>query len=108
MMQVQLNEVYATILEPFQASVEEAVRRYALEKAHARLWELEQNVQRWEEKYGCGYDLFAYRTATDAAYVAQLDADPETQEWEGDVIAWEFDQEVLREWRRRLQQLLTL
>ncbi len=73
MMQVQLNEVYATILEPFQASVEEAVRRYALEKAHARLWELEQTIQRWEDKYGCGYDLFAYRTATDAAYVAQLE-----------------------------------
>ncbi len=108
MLKVQLDEVYATILDPFQASVEEAVQRYALLKAQARLWELEQNVQRWEDKYGCSYDLFAYRTATDADYVAQLDADRSTQEWEGDSITWEFDQEALREWRQRLQKLSSI
>ncbi|MFP4394402.1 MAG: hypothetical protein ACLFTI_03980 [Anaerolineales bacterium] len=108
MVEVQLDEAYAAILEPFQASVEEAVRSYALEKAQARLWELEQNVQRWEEKYGCSYDLFSYRTATDAEYVMELETNPATQEWEGDSIAWEFDQEVLREWRQRLQKLLSV
>ncbi len=107
-MEVQLDDVYATLLDPLQFSVEEAVQRYALIKAQAHLWKLAQNVQRWEDKYGCSYDLFAYRTATDADYVAQLDANPDTQEWEGDSIAWEFDQGALREWQQHLQKLSSM
>jgi hypothetical protein len=44
---------------------------------------------------------------TDEEYVKQLDAGPDTQQWEGDLISWEFDAEKLREWRRHLQKLLT-
>ena len=69
--------------------------------------EFEQQVQQWEEKYGCSYDLFAYRTGIDTEYVTQLDADISTQQWEGDLMTWEFDAEGLREWRRHLQKLLS-
>ncbi len=105
MLTVQVKEEYAAILEPLQESVDEALRRYALEKVQARILEIEQQVQKWEERYGCSYDLFAYRTATDEDYVKQLDADPTTQQWEGDLISWEFDVEELRAWRQRLQKL---
>ena len=77
-----------------------------LDKTRNRILELEQRLQTWEERYGCSYDLFAYRTATDEEYVKQLDVDAATQQWEGDLISWEFDVEELREWRRRLQRLL--
>jgi len=107
MLRVQVKEEYAAILEPLQESVDEALRRYALEKVQTRILELEQRVQRWEEKYGCGHDLFAHRTATDEELVEQLDSNPTTQQWEGDSISWEFDMKELREWRRRLQTLLT-
>ena len=107
MPRVQVKEEYAAILEPLQESVDEALRRYAIEKAQNRVLELEQAVQEWEEKYGCGYDLFAYRAATDEGYVEQLDSTPVTQQWEGDSISWEFDARELREWRRRLKMLLT-
>jgi len=107
MPRVQVKEEYAAILEPLQESVDEALRRYALEKVQTRILELEQVVQGWEEKYGCSYDLFAYRTATDEEYVKQLDSRPAAQQWEGDLISWEFDVKELREWRRRLQHLLT-
>ena len=105
MLTVQVKEEYAAILEPLQESVDEALYRYALEKVQARILEIEQQVQKWEERYGCSYDLFAYRTATDEAYVKQLDANPATQQWEGDLISWGFDVEELREWRHRLQKL---
>jgi soluble cytochrome b562 len=104
---VQVRDEYAAILEPLQESVDEALRRYAIEKVQARILELERKVQKWEEKYGCSYDLLAYRTATDEEYVKQLDADPSTQQWEGDLLSWEFDVEELREWRRHLHRLLT-
>lgn len=107
MLQVKVKEEYATILEPLQESVDEALHRFALEKVQARILELEQRTQEWEEKYGCSYDLFAYRTATDEEYVKLLDTDTNTQQWEGDSISWEFDTEALREWRRHLQKLLT-
>jgi hypothetical protein len=103
---VRVKEEYAAILEPLQESVDEALRRYALEVVQARILEMEQQVQAWEERYGCSYDLFAYRTATDEEYVKQLDTSPTTQQWEGDLISWEFDVGELREWRHRLQKLL--
>jgi soluble cytochrome b562 len=107
MLSVQVKEEYAAMLEPLQESVDEALRHYALEKAQARILDIEQSLQKYEEKYGCSYDLFFYRTTTDEDYVRQLDANAATQQWEGDLIEWEFDVEELREWRRRLQQLLT-
>lgn len=106
MLNVQVREDYAAILTPLQQSVDEALRRFAVEKTRTRLWELEQRVQKHEEKYGCSYDLFAYRMTTDESYARQLDATPATQQWESDLISWEFDTQELREWRRRLQNLL--
>ena len=106
MAQVQVKDEYIDILEPLQESVEEALHLYALDKVRTRLLEFEQKVQNWEEKYGCSYDLFVYRTATDKTYVEELDANFETQQWEGDLISWEFDAEGLREWRSHLQKLL--
>ncbi|MCX6033054.1 MAG: hypothetical protein NT169_27695 [Chloroflexi bacterium] len=79
-----------------------------IEEARTQISDLEQRLQKYEDKYGCSYDLFAYRTATDEEYIRQLNAVQATQEWEGDLISWEFDVEELREWRRRLRDLLTL
>ena len=107
MLQVLVKEAYAEILDPLQESVDEALHRYALDKVQARIIEMEQRVQQWEEKYGCSYDLFTHHTATDEDYVKQLETDPETQQWEGDLVSWEFDVEELREWRRHLQKLST-
>ncbi len=103
---VRVREEFVDILQPLQESVDEALRRYVIEKLQDRILELEQRVQKWEEKYGCSYDLFAYRTASEKEYVEQLDSDPATQQWEGDLISWEFDVKELRKWRRRLQELL--
>jgi hypothetical protein len=105
MLQVTVREEYAEILAPLQVSVDDALHKYALDKTRSRILELEQRLATFEERYGCSYDLFAYRTAMDEAYVRHLDEDPTTQEWEGDQLAWEFDAEELREWRHRLQML---
>jgi hypothetical protein len=45
---------------------------------------------------------------TYAAYVAELDAHTETQQWEGDLISWEFDHEELQAWRCHLKNLLNM
>ena len=76
---------------------------FTIEEARTQISDLEQRLQKYEDKYGCSYDLFAYRTATDEDYIRELNAVLATQQWEGDLISWEFDTEELWEWRRRLQ-----
>ena len=41
------------------------------------------------------------------AYVDQLERRSDAQDWEGDLFEWEYDVEVLAEWRDRYQKLLT-
>lgn len=105
---LKLNEPYAHILEHLgdvQKHVDEALYRYALQQAQQQILDLEGQVQSWEEKYGCSYDLFAYRTTVDETYVQELNAHPETHMWEADSITWEFYATELKSWRQRLNTL---
>jgi hypothetical protein len=107
---LKLNEPYAQVLEQLgnvQKHVDEALRRYAVEQAQQQILELEAQVQVWENKFGCSYDLFAYRTAVDEDYVHNLNLYIETQMWEADLITWEFYATELKAWRQRLNTLIT-
>jgi hypothetical protein len=104
-----LQEPYMEVLARLgdvQQQVNEAVRQYALQQAQHQILDLETRVQSWEAKYGCSYDLFAYRTATDEDYVHALNAVAPTQEWEADLFTWEFYATELKEWRQRLAVLI--
>ncbi len=105
-MLVQVREEYQSILEALQENVDEAIHHYALEKVQHRLLQAEQTIQRWEQKYGCSYDLFAYRTSTDTVYVNQLENEVDKQDWEGDLFEWEIDAAELAKWRSHWQKLL--
>lgn len=107
MISVPIKEAYADVLEPLGPSVEEVVRRLAINRANERLIELQRRVAGWQDKYQCSYELFAYRTATDEAYVAELNRQLATQQWEADAAAWEFYATELAEWQKRLQNILT-
>ena len=105
---LKLNEPYAQVLEQLgdvQKHVDEALYRYAIEQVQHHILELETQVQVWENKYECSYDLFAYRTATDEAYVRALNGHTETQMWEADLITWEFYATELKAWRQQLSTL---
>jgi hypothetical protein len=107
---VVLKESYTSVLEHLgdvQQVADEALHQYALQQAQQQVLALQEKVRGWEEKYGCSYDLFAYRTSTDEEYVQQLDADPQTREWEADLFSWEFYAAEHQEWRRRLHDIST-
>ncbi|MFB0546585.1 MAG: hypothetical protein ACETWB_06720 [Anaerolineae bacterium] len=110
MITVRVKKEYQDILAPdenLQETVDALLREQAIERANRRIVELRQKMQGWEEKYGCSYDLFVYRTATDEEYVAQLNASTDTAQWEADLLTWEFYAQELREWYQRLQNALT-
>ncbi|RLC76821.1 MAG: hypothetical protein DRI61_12615 [Chloroflexi bacterium] len=107
---VQVRSSYISVLERLgdvQTGVEEAIRRYTVEEVQRRIAELRARIRKWEEKYGCDYETFALRTATDEKYVARLNSEPETQQWEADLFSWEYDLQELREWEQQLQSILS-
>ena len=106
---VGLDSKYADILAPLgdvQQAVDEAVRRYAVEKIGERIAELRHAIRPFEERYGCPYEAFFARITTDEGFVANLRKINPT--WERDFHQWEFYVEELREWLNRLEQLSTL
>ncbi len=107
MIAVHIKEAYADALAPLEPSVEEAVRRMAIKRANERIAELQRKVAGWQERYQRSYEFFAYRTAMDEEYVAELNSRSETQQWEADLAAWEFYATELAEWQKRLQNILT-
>ena len=106
---VAINSKFVDILAPLgdvQQVVDEAVRRYAVEKLGERLAELRRAMRPFEERYGCPYEVFYARVTTDEDFVAGLrEANPT---WERDFHTWEFYVEELREWLNRLEQLSML
>ena len=107
-MTLQVKEIYSRVYEALKEDIDDVLRHHAIEQLEQRILEASQNIQQWEEKYGCDYETFTYRTATDEAYVRELNAKVETQMWEGDLISWEFEMRELETWQSHLQQLLTV
>ena len=107
---VVLKESYTDILEHLgdvQQVADDALREFAIEQAQQQILDLQVQVSTWEDKYGCSYDLFAYRTSTDESYVRELEADPGTRQWEADLFSWEFYAAELKEWPQRLSTIST-
>jgi hypothetical protein len=107
-MTVQVKEIYSKVYEALKEDIDDVLREHAIEQLEQRIVETSQNIQLWEEKYGCDYETFLYRTATNEAYVRQLNVNVETQMWEGDLISWEFEMRELEAWQSHLHQLLTI
>ncbi len=101
-----VKEIYAEVYEALQEDMDDVLRDHALKQVERRLAAARQQVAQWEAKYGCDYETFAERTATDEAYVQQLNRQVDSQMWEGDLIEWEADAEVLAEWQSHYQKLL--
>ncbi|MGQ9627503.1 MAG: hypothetical protein ACUVV0_11435 [Anaerolineae bacterium] len=108
MSKVVVSDKYADVLAALgdtQRAVEEALRRYTIEKIGERIADLRRQIQCWEEKYGCPYEVFYSRIASDEEFVNLLRQKYVT--WEKDFQQWEFYVEEMREWISRLESILT-
>ena len=105
-MTVQVKPIYAQVYQALQENIDDVLREHAIEQLEQRITATQQNIQQWEARYHCDYPTFAERVATDLDYVRQLNAHPETQMWEGDLIEWEVELEDLQRWQHHLQILL--
>jgi hypothetical protein len=108
MSMVMVSKKYADILAPLgdvEQTVDEALRRYTVERIGQRIAELRRQIRPWEEKYGCTYEVFYARVTGDEEYVAHLRQGHPT--WERDFQQWEFYVEEMREWIARLESIST-
>lgn len=105
-MTVQVKPIYAKVYEMLQENIDDVLREHAIKQLEQRIAKTQQKIQQWEAKYTCDYHTFAERAATDIGYVRQLNAHPETQMWEGDLLEWEVEVEDVERWRHHLQILL--
>lgn len=105
---VTVPDKYARILEPLgdlQHAVDEALRRYTVEQVTAKIAELRQRDRTWQAKYGCDYETFAERMASDEAFLAHVEQTI-SKTWELDLAEWEFCHKGAQDWTQHLQTIL--
>jgi len=105
---VAVQDKYVRVLEPLgdlQGAVDVALQRYAIEQITAKIAELRQRDQAWQAKYGCDYDTFVQRIASDEGFVAHVE-ETISKTWELDLAEWEFCHKGVKDWTRHLQAIL--
>lgn len=110
MSEIVIKDVYSEAFQylgDIQTVVDNALKRYAIEKINEKIAEQRVKVEIWENRYECAYDVFKYRTATDEEYVKALNQNPSTAMWERDTILWGFHSNELAKWYQCLQNILT-
>ncbi len=74
---VAIPERYIETLAPLgrlEETVGLALQRYAIERIAARIAELRQRDRNFQTKYGCDYETFVERMASDEEFVREIEA----------------------------------
>lgn len=96
---VAIPERYIETLAPLgrlEETVGLALQRYAIERIAARIAELRQRDRNFQTKYGCDYETFVERTASDEEFVREIEATI-SKTWELDLAEWEFCHKGVRD-----------
>jgi len=105
---IAIREIYLEALGSLgdvREEVEAAIRRHIVELISDKIASLRAEDRRWEEKYGCSYEVFRERMSSDPDFVERLHREQPT--WELDVAHWEFSHKGVQDWTEELQRILT-
>ncbi|HID87588.1 MAG TPA: hypothetical protein EYP55_09475 [Anaerolineae bacterium] len=105
---VAVQDKYVRLLKPLgdlQQAVDVALQRYAIEQIAAKIAELRKRDQAFQAKYGCDYEAFIQRTASDEQFVAHIEQ-AISKTWELDLAEWEFCHKGAEDWAKHLQAIL--
>ena len=107
MYQVSIKDKYGDILislGDLDTTVDDALRRYVLERASDRMEQCKAEIARMESRYGVSFKAFRKRVVEDEAFLEQLGREHST--WEADFNRWETYVEELERWKKRTQDIL--
>ena len=108
MASIAIREIYLETLHSLgdvSEEVEAAIRRHTVERISDKIASLRAEDRRWEEKYGCSYEVFREKTSNDPDFVERLHREQPT--WELDIAHWEFCHKGVQDWTQELQRILT-
>jgi len=83
--------------------VENAIRKYLIDKCVERIEQSKREIGDFERKYDCSYAEFIRKISNEDRLKA---IEKISQEWEGDMTEWEYWQKEREEWKMRLEDIL--
>lgn len=103
---VSIKNTYLEMLSAIgrvDSIVEEAVRKYLIDKCVDRLEKAKSKIREFEKRYNCQYSDF-YLTISDESQFEKVEKEHPT--WEADNAEWEYWQKELEEWKVKLEDIL--
>jgi hypothetical protein len=103
---VSIKNVYLDMLRSIgrvDSIVEEAVRKYLIDKYVEKVEKAKVKVKEFEKRYDCRYEDFCIMR-TDENQFEKIEKEHPT--WEADNAEWEYWQKELEEWKAKLEDIL--
>jgi hypothetical protein len=103
---VSIKNVYLEMLTAIGQSesiVDEAVRKYIIDKCVERLEAAKGKIREFERHYHCQYADFAL-AISDENRLKKIEKQHPT--WEADNLEWEYWQNEFEEWKAKLEDIL--
>lgn len=96
---VSIKNVYLEMLSAIgraDSIVEEAVRKYLIDKCVERLEKANSKIKEFEKRYDCQYPDFCLRISDENQFEK---IEKEHPTWEADNAEWKYWQKELEEWK---------
>lgn len=103
---ISIKKTYIDLLEALGSAntiVEDAIRKYLIDKSVERVDKSRRKIEQFERKYDCNYARFVEMVSNDEGLKAIEKISPN---WEEDMTEWEYWEKELAEWKLRLENIL--
>jgi|GEM_PF-6837968 len=95
-----------SVLGDVESEVDDALRRYLLDRASERLEHCRKEIRHFEQIYSRSFDDFASALASEnSAFLDEVEGQHPT--WEADYNTWETYVQEFERWKKRASDLLT-
>lgn len=108
-MTVTVDKRYLDILSPLDDAnhvVQQALAQYAITLISAKISAMMQKKRDYEEKFALSFDDFSMQITTNTDFVDALEQ--EHPNWESDFLDWEFSVKSIKDWKKKLETILTI
>jgi hypothetical protein len=103
---ISIKNVYMEMLRTIggvDSIVEEAVRKYLIDKCVEKLEKAKSRIREFEKRYSCSYRDFCLMIS-DENQIEKVDQEHPT--WEADLAEWEYWRKEFEEWKLKLEDIL--
>lgn len=103
---ITIEKDYLEILDALgsvNAIVEDAIRKYLIDKCVERIEKSKRKIEEFEKKYNCNYAEFIETISNEESL---KEVEETKSSWELDITEWEYWGKELEEWKTRLEDIL--